>query len=314
MDPGQRVATIQRIASRLAETDDADRNLILRQFGFSTAFLDDYVDSYHYSLHQVEPGSDEALEALDAFVRSLEAEAPHFEESGSDGPWRAGEFRLFISHTSAHKARAGKLNEISGRIGIHAFVAHEDIEPTREWEEEIERALRSCDALCAMLTPDFVQSAWCDQEVGMVVSQRKLILPLKMGADPHGFVAKYQAIPSVTGHAGAFDDVDKMLRAMARSPLTTRRIAPSVVRRFVRSKTGDAARTGFDLISSLPTTSWTPDLVRQVLDAVADDPQFEHSNVADGSGRPIRIAVEELLEPLRAEERVGVEADEDPPF
>ena len=75
--------------------------------------------------------------------------------------------------------------------GIHCFVAHIDIEPTREWQDEIESALETCDALAAYLTPDFVISRWCDQEVGFCVGRALPILPIRMGVDPHGFIAKY---------------------------------------------------------------------------------------------------------------------------
>ena len=101
--------------------------------------------------------------------------------------------------TAITKQRAAKLSERLARYGVHAFVAHEDIEPTKEWQIEIERALRSCDALCAFLTPEFVESKWCDQEVGFVVEARKLVVPLRMGADPHGFIGKYQGATVVDG-------------------------------------------------------------------------------------------------------------------
>jgi len=35
---------------------------------------------------------------------------------------------------------------------IDSFVAHTTSEPTREWVEEIEKALRTCDALVALIT------------------------------------------------------------------------------------------------------------------------------------------------------------------
>jgi hypothetical protein len=47
-------------------------------------------------------------------------------------PWRAGDFRLFISHTTAHKKRASGLSEILRPWGMDGFVAHEDIQPTAE--------------------------------------------------------------------------------------------------------------------------------------------------------------------------------------
>jgi hypothetical protein len=50
-----------------------------------------------------------------------------------------------------------------------------------------------------MLTPDFSGSQWCDQEVGFALAQRKLVVPLKFGADPHGFIGKYPTSPRLSG-------------------------------------------------------------------------------------------------------------------
>ena len=50
------------------------------------------------------------------------------------------------------------------------------------------------DLLCAILTPNFYQSKWCDQEVGIALGRSVPTLCIKKGADPHGFIGKYQAI------------------------------------------------------------------------------------------------------------------------
>src|SRR5207245_411296 len=72
--------------------------------------------------------------------------------------WKDGFFRLFLSHVSAHKVAAAKLKSELQFRGISAFVAHEDIIPSSEWQNEIELALRSMHALAALLTPDFHHS------------------------------------------------------------------------------------------------------------------------------------------------------------
>src|SRR5690606_13312692 len=47
-----------------------------------------------------------------------------------------GSFKLFVSHISADKEKALRLRNCLAPFGIAAFVAHEDIHPTREWEDE----------------------------------------------------------------------------------------------------------------------------------------------------------------------------------
>jgi hypothetical protein len=69
--------------------------------------------------------------------------------------WSVGRLRLFVSHVSRVKRSATNLKNALAPLGIDAFVAHEDIEPTRAWELEIELALRSMHALCAFVTSDF---------------------------------------------------------------------------------------------------------------------------------------------------------------
>jgi len=108
--------------------------------------------------------------------------------------WTARHFRLFLSHCSSIKAPAAALQAALHAHGISAFVAHADIEPTREWEEEIQLALESMDCLAALLTKDFPSSLWCDQEVGVALGRGCLVLPIKIDLDPYGFIARTQAI------------------------------------------------------------------------------------------------------------------------
>lgn len=108
--------------------------------------------------------------------------------------WRNGYFRIFISHLTENKESATYLKNHLAKYGIDCFVAHEDIEPSKLWQTEIEKALASMDLLCAILTPKFYQSEWCDQEVGIALGRAIPTLSIKKGADPHGFIGKYQAI------------------------------------------------------------------------------------------------------------------------
>ena len=105
---------------------------------------------------------------------------------------QAGYFRLFITHTSANKESAHRLKQAMAEYHVAAFVTHDDIEPTKEWQAEIERALRTMDSLAAIITPDFFESRWCDQEVGFGFGRGKLVVPLCKDSVPHGFLGKYQ--------------------------------------------------------------------------------------------------------------------------
>jgi TIR domain len=116
------------------------------------------------------------------------------EEEDPPAFWKPGCFRAFISHVSASKVAAHRLKEALARYQIAAFVAHDNVEPTKEWQSEIESALRTMDALVAMITPGFLESRWCDQEVGFALGRGKLVVSLRIDADPHGFLARSQGL------------------------------------------------------------------------------------------------------------------------
>lgn len=108
--------------------------------------------------------------------------------------WGAHGFKLFLSHVSVHKVAVGDLSKELSVLGVSAFVAHADIEPSLEWRDEIEIALRSMDALTALLTPEFPASLWTDQEVGWAFGRGVLALPVMLGATPYGFLGKFQGV------------------------------------------------------------------------------------------------------------------------
>ena len=95
--------------------------------------------------------------------------------------WEPSHFKLFLSHLSSFKQTTGKLQAALRKFGISAFVAHVEIEPTREWLDEIEAGLHSMDALAAILMPGFKESNWTDQEVGVAVGRGVLIIPIMRG-------------------------------------------------------------------------------------------------------------------------------------
>ena len=108
--------------------------------------------------------------------------------------WEPGYFRLFISHTNKNKLIASQLQRKLLDYGITSFVAHEDIEPSKEWMTEIELALSTMDGLLALVTEDFNSSKWCDQEVGIAIGRKIFVLPIRFKSDPYGFIGKYQAV------------------------------------------------------------------------------------------------------------------------
>ena len=147
--------------------------------------------------------------------------------------WGDGKVRVFISHISDHKVLPSQASEIQKSLGkswvrnsgFCSTAVKEDIEPIREWELEIERALFSMDILLALLTDGFSESKWTDQEVGFAVGTKVPILPVRLGKDPYGFMGKFQAIPREWGGLLA-----KSLNrsSSTSSPMRNLRVLPSI--------------------------------------------------------------------------------------
>lgn len=142
--------------------------------------------------------------------------------------WGKGSIRAFISHVSDHREFAHRLKAALGRYDIAAFVAHDDIQPMQEWESEIVRALDSMDLLVALITPEFGNSDWTDQEVGFALGRKVLVLPVGAGKNPYGLLSKYQAIPANV-------EVAEIATEIFKSALGTSDLAERAVDSYIES-------------------------------------------------------------------------------
>lgn len=141
-------------------------------------------------------GDGDSIQLRGVILKPTAEDFSTFGENVDDSMWKPGLFRLFISHLSTNKESASNLKYCLANYGIDCFVAHEDITPSKEWEMEIEKSLFTMDALCAIVVPNFIKSQWCDQEVGIALGQRKLVISIDKGSVPYGFFGKYQALKS----------------------------------------------------------------------------------------------------------------------
>lgn len=204
------------------------------------------------------------------------------DEAPRDVPryWEPGHFRLFISHASEKRESAHRLKEALSDYQIAAFVAHDDIEPTREWQTEIETALRTMDALAAVISPNFLPSKWCDQEAGVAIGRGKLVVPLRVGADPHGFIGKYQGLQTKGSNASKI--AKQIFEILVRHDLTSGRMVESLVERLATSKSWLTSKTTVMLLEG----------VKQLSDAQAGrllKSLEENSEVGAAIGVPARV-------------------------
>lgn len=163
--------------------------------------------------------------------------------------WKAGYFRLFLSHLASFKVQTSNLQSVLSNYAISAFVAHEDIEPSREWQIEIEAGLYSMDALAAILMEGFKESNWCDQEVGVAVGRDVLIVPVRRGIDPYGFIGKYQGIQAKNKTVG--EVAEQIFLTIVKSPKTREKMLNSLVNATAQSTDIEEAINKVNILKSL---------------------------------------------------------------
>jgi TIR domain len=101
--------------------------------------------------------------------------------------------KVFLSYHSSDKTLAGKIKLCLYHYGLEVFLAHEDIQPTEEWQTRILSELKKTDVFLPLLTENFITSKWTSQECGVAVAKETFIVSLKVSIDPFGFLSKYQA-------------------------------------------------------------------------------------------------------------------------
>jgi hypothetical protein len=163
--------------------------------------------------------------------------------------WKGGQFKLFLSHLASFKAQTAKLQQVLRKYAISSFVAHEDIEPSKEWQIEIEAALHTMDAMGVLLMPGFKESNWCDQEIGVAVGRDVLIIPVRKGLDPYGFIGKYQGIQAVNKSVGEVAKV--IFEVILKSPKTRGKIIGSLANTISQSTHDEDATEKVLLLQSI---------------------------------------------------------------
>ena len=154
---------------------------------------------------------------------------------------------IFLSYSTLDKDIAGRLKILLGALGMQCFLAHEDIAPSAEWESKIVEQLRTCDAFVPILTTNFPKSDWTDQETGAAIGLGKMILPLKIGIDPYGFIAKYQALK--VGVNVASSAIRRIVTTLEHDTRLGKKVRVAVIVNFLESNTfKDAAASSERLL------------------------------------------------------------------
>lgn len=249
----EKINLIDRIGRELqAQMTYSEIDVYLKEFGVNTE-KELSVNSKWVYVKELLGGVDDktVLEVAEELGIEHGYEGPSRSMTATSKYWLAGHFRLFLSHTSTFKKQTAILKNELRSFGISAFVAHEDIEPTKEWQDEIERALFSMDALAAILTSNFPQSRWTDQEVGAALGRDILIIPIKRDIDPYGFIAKYQGL---SGNGKSIKDVaDGIFQIVSNHQRTKVKMVSAIVDQILLSVDANDALAKVGLLRKIPT-------------------------------------------------------------
>lgn len=100
----------------------------------------------------------------------------------------------FMSYQTENRAVAGRVSELLATLGIQAFMAHDHIEVSMQWRDEILRQIGLADLFIPILSQHYYQSIWCKQESGIAAFRRITVIPLSIdGAVPLGALNHIQS-------------------------------------------------------------------------------------------------------------------------
>jgi hypothetical protein len=287
MKATERLKLMQQIAQKLGDENWNIVNLTLEQFRLPVS-RSSRLKSTDYILKKIANAGNDVLQDL---ARHLEIPLSGVTVTENPSFWKNGNLRLFISHLARKKESAGALREELEPMGISAFVAHNDIAPSKEWEREIETALGTCDALVALMEEGFHRSFWTDHEVGFAFGRSLPIIPVNMGEDPYGFIARFQAYK--------FQDIptlaETIFKLLLNDVRTSRKMSEVLVHRFENSNTFASANVNLKHLRKI--RCWDPGLLERVRLSVKRNDQIRGSfDVPEGVTRLLKKVKSKMIE------------------
>jgi hypothetical protein len=167
---------------------------------------------------------------------------------------------------------------------VSCFVAHNDIKPTKQWQDEILAALGSCNALLALLHEGFHASLWTDQEIGFVMGRNLPAFAVMVGEEPYGFINRFQAFngnrkaPEALAH--------EIVEAFLDHPPMAAAISEGLVSALENCRTYKEAMERMGRLETIVV--WDPAYARRLRDAVK-------SNLTIAKAYHVPGRIEELI-------------------
>ena len=190
---------------------------------------------------------------------------------------RDRKIKVFLSYSSLNKKLAGQLKYALEDYGLEVFLAHEDIEPSAEWVDTIINELKACDIFIPIITENFKESDWTDQEIGIAFAYNKVIIPIKLAADPHGFISRYQALKIDTNKIKS--SCCKLVKVISSNPILRDLLnRDDLIKKFGNSRSFENAANNTELLLSIE--GFTIHQVTDIIKHTINNKQINESSKA----------------------------------
>jgi TIR domain len=114
----------------------------------------------------------------------------------------------FMSYQTDDRVVAASVSQLLATLGIQAFMAHEHIEVSMQWRDEILRQVGLANLFIPILSQRYHGSIWCLQESGIAAFRRISVIPLSIdGSIPPGALNHIQSTridPNAPTYANIF--------------------------------------------------------------------------------------------------------------
>ena len=202
--------------------------------------------------------------------------------------------KVFFSYSTNDKETVGDLKTVLESMGFEVFLAHEDLEPCVEWQEEIKKNLSNCDIFIPLLTNSFKESEWTNQEIGIAIATDKFIIPMQVDFPPYGFIGKIQSLRIAEY---SLDTAKEIVRVIRNNSRFGEDMNNFIVYAFANSKNRVQANDRARLLEEI--WDFKPEQIRQIISAIKENTIIRSAYVAQ---RVLRPLFEKYKEDLKDEE------------
>lgn len=223
--------------------------------------------------------------------------------------------RVFISYSALDKSIAGLIKDSLEFYGLEAFLAHEDINPADEWLDVVIDNLESADLFLPVITKNFMNSDWTDQESGIAFNKNKLIIPISVdNIMPYGFISRFQALKLSSSSIDEEEFYNKIVEVVIRKrPNFEIQVLDSFINAFASSTSWiDAGLRAKQLLNYKKVTF---DQFVKVINAAGNNSQIYNSIKAKPYLETLKEKYSSWYNQIKLTEKSNLEVTDDPfPF